>query len=128
MDACIISKKSINTERQTEIDWLKIFAIFFMVIIHVYEELSIINHDIMPDSAFRIIIEFLGGPLAAPVFMFSMGIGMVYTKNASAEAFAKRGIKLLVLGYLSIQSKVLQCVLGLFFYTNASISSFPMFY
>ena len=34
----------------------------------------------MPVDAFRNTIEFLGGPLTAPVFMFSMGIGMVYTK------------------------------------------------
>lgn len=37
----------------------------------------------IPDSALRNIIEFAGGPLGAPVFMFSMGIDMMYTRHNS---------------------------------------------
>ena len=87
-------------ERRFELDAVKFFAIFFMVMIHVYEYLGPYDTDhVMPDSAFRNIIEFLGGPLVAPVLMFCMGIGMVYTKHNAPGDFIRRGIKLMIMGY-----------------------------
>jgi len=46
------------------------------------------------------VIEFLGAQPAAPVFMFCMGIGMVYTRHGSPADFARRGLRLFVTGYL----------------------------
>ena len=54
----------------------------------------------LPDSALRNIIEFAGGPLGAPVFMFSMGIGMMYTRHNSPGNFMKRGLRLLIAAYI----------------------------
>lgn len=71
-----------------------------MVIVHVYEEMSTVNYWTPPDSLFRTVIEFVGGPLAAPVFMFAMGLGVVYTKHRNPRAFAVRGLKLLGVAYL----------------------------
>ena len=93
-------KDKVNTGRQLELDVAKVFAIFYMVIVHVYEEMSAVNYWVMPDSLFRWIIEFVGGPLAAPVFMFAMGVGMVYTKHRNPRAFAIRGLKLLAAAYI----------------------------
>ena len=94
-------KDRINTGRQLELDVAKVFAILYMVTIHVYEEMSVVNYYwARPDNAFRFILEFLGGPLAAPVFMFAMGVGMVYTKRRTPRAFAIRGLKLLAASYL----------------------------
>ena len=93
-------KDRVNTGRQLELDVAKVFAIFYMVIVHVYEEMSAVNYWAMPDSLFRIVIEFIGGPLAAPVFMFAMGVGMVYTKHRNPRAFAIRGLKLLAAAYI----------------------------
>ena len=94
-------KDRINTGRQLELDVAKVFAILFMVTIHVYEEMSVVNYYwARPDNAFRFILEFLGGPLAAPVFMFAMGVGMVYTKRRTPRAFALRGLRLLAASYL----------------------------
>ena len=88
------------SSRLFEVDCVKTFAVIYMVCIHVYEQLSIFDHaNVMPDSPFRIAIEFAGGPLAAPVFMFCMGIGMVYTRHNKPADFYKRGIKLLLTGY-----------------------------
>lgn len=78
----------------------KALAIPYMVIIHVYEEMSVVDYNVPPDNLFRVILEFLGGPLAAPVFMFAMGVGMVYTRHRGPRDFALRGLKLLALGYL----------------------------
>jgi len=46
------------------------------------------------------LIEFLGAQPAAPVFMFCMGIGLVYTRHNSPEEFARRGLKLFITGCL----------------------------
>ena len=90
----------VKNERRFELDVVKFFAIIFMITIHIYEYLG--NYevdDVMPDSAFRNIVEFLGGPLVAPVLMLCMGIGMVYTKHNTPGDFLRRGIKLMIIGY-----------------------------
>jgi len=87
----------INTGRQPEFDLAKVAAVFFMVIIHVADNMGTVmeNGGIAP-----IVLDFIGGPLAAPVFMFAMGVGMVYTKHGEPKDFAKRGVHLLLLGYV----------------------------
>lgn len=80
-------KDRVNTGRQPELDVAKVAAILYMVVIHVYEEMSVVNYWVRPDSLFRTVLEFLGGPLAAPVFMFAMGVGMVYTRHRSSRGW-----------------------------------------
>ena len=41
-----------------------------------------------------------GGVLAAPVFMYSMGVGVAYSRRTDARTMFVRGIKLLLAGYL----------------------------
>ena len=94
----------INTGRQGELDVAKALAIPYMVIVHVYEEMSVVDYGARPDSLLRGVIEFLGGPLAAPVFMFAMGVGMVYTRHRNPRAFALRGLRLLLAGYLLFEA------------------------
>ena len=90
-----------NNTRLIEVDVAKAFAIIYMVVDHVYERMSVVDRvATLPDSALRNIIEFAGGPLSAPVFMFSMGIGMMYTRHNSHEDFMKRGFRLLIAGYI----------------------------
>lgn len=110
-----LSDKNVNTGRQFEIDVAKFFAIPFMICIHFYEQFG--GYDFankIPDTLFRNVIEFIGGPLAAPVFMFSMGIGMVYTRHDSASDFIRRGGKLLLTGYaLNFFRQTLPQLIGL---------------
>ncbi len=92
--------KNTCSARLFEVDCVKTLAVIYMVCIHVYEQFTIFDHaNVMPDSTFRIAIEFAGGPLAAPVFMFCMGIGMAYTRHNKPVDFYKRGIKLILTGY-----------------------------
>ena len=87
--------------RQFEVDCVKFFAILFMMCIHVYELLGQFDYyNVLPDTLFRNAVEFCGGPLAAPVFMFCMGIGMIYTRHNSFSDFIRRGFILLITGYL----------------------------
>ena len=96
-----LSDKKINTGRQSEVDMVKFLAIPFMICIHFYEQFGSFDHAVkVPDTFFRNAMEFAGGPLAAPVFMFSMGIGMIYTHHDSPREHIKRGWKLLLTGYL----------------------------
>ena len=96
-----LSDKNVNSGRQFEVDAIKFLAIPFMICIHFYEQFGSFDHAVkVPDTFFRNAMEFAGGPLAAPVFMFSMGIGMIYTKHDSPRDLIKRGVKLLLTGYL----------------------------
>ncbi|MEE5991308.1 MAG: heparan-alpha-glucosaminide N-acetyltransferase domain-containing protein, partial [Lachnospiraceae bacterium] len=89
-----------NKGRQFEVDLVKFLAIPFMISIHFYEQFGAFDYKReLPDSVFRNMMEFIGGPLAAPVFMFSMGIGMVYTSRSTTKDFIRRGIGLLLAGY-----------------------------
>jgi len=95
----LISDDYVNTGRQKSIDYVKSFAILYMVTIHWYEEMSVCYAD-GTTTILGYIIEFLGGPLAAPVFMFAMGLGMVYSKHRTPKELFLRGLKILIFSYL----------------------------
>lgn len=115
-----ISSERVNTGRQFEVDCVKFFAIFFMICIHVYEQLGKYDyHHMIPLGVFRNAMEFLGGPMAAPMFMFTMGIGMVFTHHDSAEEFMKRGWK------FPFPSVILGNLLGLLLPTGEKVA-FPL--
>lgn len=92
----IIEKEECNTGRQLELDVAKAYSIFIMIIIHclAYSSLCISSQD----DAYLYIGMYLG--MAAPIFLFSMGITMCYTRNKTYQAFIKRGIHLLLLGFI----------------------------
>lgn len=94
------SEERINNSRQIEFDYVKTIAIIFMVIIHVYEELSTIDTSAVPIGFFHNFLQFMAGPLAAPAFMFSMGLGAIYTKSRSPEELIRRGIKMFITAYV----------------------------
>lgn len=106
-----------NKGRQFEADLIKFFAIPFMVCVHFYEQFGAFDFTgELPGSIFRNVTEFTGGPLAAPVFMFSMGIGMIYTRKSTPKDFMRRGLKLLITGYcLNFVRQTLPQLIGLAF-------------
>lgn len=90
----IFGEKEVNTGRQVELDIAKGFAILFMVWVHTAETFG--NEQGIGNA----IVEILGGPFAAPVFMVCMGIGMRYAKKTAAKDLAKRGAGLLFTGLI----------------------------
>lgn len=109
------SEERINESRQIELDFVKAFAIIFMVIIHVYEELSAVDVSIAPQGFLHNFLQFMAGPLAAPAFMFAMGLGTLYTKNRSPKVLIKRGIQLFITAYvLNIVRDAIPCVISSF--------------
>lgn len=100
-DANAVAVLKDRKDRIFEVDAVKFMAIFYMICEHVYERFGSFDHfGTMPDTLYRNFVEFFGGPMAAPVFMFCMGIGMIYTRHDSSADFIRRGIKLLLAGYL----------------------------
>ncbi len=91
----LLSKETVNTGRQIEIDLLKAFTVVFsMIIIHVYD------YDTLGfENEFTWWLDFVfGGIFAAPIFMFCMGIGTEYSRSSSPKQMALRGLKLLTIG------------------------------
>ena len=96
----LISDEKVNCSRQSEIDLLKAYPILFMVIIHVYENLSIGRIDAAPHTWAEHILQFLAGPATAPAFMFAMGVGIIYSRKSTPEGLLKRGMTLFAGGYI----------------------------
>lgn len=95
------SANEVNTGRQRELDYAKVIAIFFMIIIHVWENLS--QYNVVaeaPEGLWENILQFGAGPLAAPVFMFCLGVGICYTRHSSPAQLARRGLLIFAGAYL----------------------------
>ena len=81
-----------------EFDYIKTLAIFFMVIIHVLEEISTYGaYEVMPTGFWENLIEFGAGPLAAPAFMCAMGLGIIYSRHSEPLELFRRGVRILIL-------------------------------
>jgi uncharacterized membrane protein len=84
-------------ERIRAFDLARGLAIVFMIGVHV------LWHWGAPDtwtSPIGQVISLLGGPTAAPVFMFLMGASIAFSSRTSFRSLAVRGLWLLWLGYL----------------------------
>ncbi len=96
-----LAEEKINIGRQREVDYAKVIAIVFMVLIHVWEELSYFDcFETAPTGFWHNLLQFGAGPLAAPMFMFAMGVGTCYSRHRSPEECVRRGLQLLLIGYL----------------------------
>lgn len=94
----LFSKEEVNTGRQWSFDFAKFVAIVGMVLVHSF--IYIYGEEDM-DYGFQYRLNNIyGGVLAAPVFMYSMGVGVAYSRRTDARTMFVRGIKLLLAGYL----------------------------
>ena len=96
-ETALFSDLPTNTGRQIEMDIAKSLAILAMVFVHV---LLFIPNGVDTESAYGLIVGFFGGVPAAPVFMFCMGVGMVYSRHSQFASLFRRGLRLLFLAYL----------------------------
>ena len=84
-------------DRVRAFDLARGLAVLFMIGVHV------LWHWGAPDtwtSPIGQVISLLGGPTAAPVFMFLMGASLSFSSRTSFRSLAVRGLWLLWLGYL----------------------------
>lgn len=92
----IIMTNGTNTGRQVELDFVKGIAIIAMIICHTVGIMGEVHGHV----GYIVSQEILGGPMAAPMFMICMGIGLSYSRRNTPLAIVKRGVSLLLLGYI----------------------------
>lgn len=95
MEHKIFSSERVNTGRQREVDLLKAFSIFMMIVTHVIDDLYK-GYD--AHAPFMVINDILAQSVGAMGFMICMGIGVIYSVNASWDKYVRRGISLLITG------------------------------
>lgn len=92
------SEDTVNGGRQPELDMAKAILIFCLALVHCMIECT-------PEERLSYGIPFLldsviGEPMGAPMFMFAMGFGMVYTKHHTPKDYMLRGIRIGITGYV----------------------------
>lgn len=92
----IFNKEKINSSYQKDLDLAKALAIVFMIWVHVNEYYQTLAIE---GGVYNRVVEFVGSPLSAPIFIILLGVGIVYSRRSTAKYLFKRGISLLLLGY-----------------------------
>ena len=96
-----LKKEETNTSRQYNLDLLKALAIVCMIICHCVTMICAHLDGYENDFLYWFSDVVLGDYIAvAHAFMFAMGVGFVYTEKNKAVDYVKRGIKILILGYV----------------------------
>lgn len=91
----VFSKEERNTQRQEEFDYLKGIFMVFIFGIHAFQATLT-----EPDLCMKILYGF-ATMTGAALFMFVMGIGTVYSRNANAGIMLKNGVKMIAYQYLN---------------------------
>lgn len=95
----LFADEKVNTGRQVELDIAKGLSIIFMIFLHTFYVAGAFSGTFDPNLNF-ILMNLLGRPYAAVVFMFCMGVGLVYSRHSQWDVMVKRGVKLFLLGLL----------------------------
>jgi uncharacterized membrane protein len=92
----ILSPDRVNAGRQKELDIARGLAVLFMVLVHVQEYFSSAQAKATHLGEF---VGFVGGIPAAPVFLFLLGIGIVFSRKDDWQSMVRRGCLLVLAGY-----------------------------
>lgn len=91
----VFSQEEINTGRQREFDYLKGIFMLFIYLIHAFQA------TLSPEDTVTSWIYMFATMSGAAIFIFVMGVGTVYSKNASPAAFVKSGFRMILYQYLN---------------------------
>ncbi len=91
----IFSKEEINNGRQREFDYLKGIFMLIIYLIHAFQA------TLSPQDSVTGWIYMFATMSGAAIFIFVMGIGTVYSRNATPAEFVKSGIRMTVYQYLN---------------------------
>lgn len=90
----IFSKDRINIGRQDEIDLLKAYSIVMMILTHCIDDLFVYEGHVFAEIVDDVLAQIVG----AQGFMICMGLGIIYSRKATARGYVNRGISLLITG------------------------------
>lgn len=94
-----LADEPVNTGRQLEVDIAKAEMILMLPFIHCIIECT--SEEGLSSGIPYLFDTIIGGPFSAPMYLFAMGIGLVYSRRSTAEQQLKRGIQLIGIFYLS---------------------------
>lgn len=119
----LFNTEEVNIGRQWAFDFTKFIAILSMVAVHTF--IYIYGEENM-DTGFQYRLNNIyGGVLAAPAFMFAMGVSIAYSRRTDVTIMAQRGAKLIVAGYLlNVMRSLPQLLLWLGGYGEEHYGSF----
>ncbi len=101
----IFSKEEVNTGRQREFDYLKGIFMLFIYLVHAFQA------TMSPEGPVVRWVYMFATMSGAAIFIFVMGVGTVYSKNAAPKEFAKSGVRMVVYQYLDNLAYVLALLL-----------------
>lgn len=93
----LISAHDVNCGRQNELDLARAVITFFLAPVHCMIECT--GDEGLLGGIPYLFDTIIGGPFGAPMFMFLMGAGMVYTRHREPKMHLLRGMKILLMGY-----------------------------
>ncbi len=111
----VFTNEKINTKRQQEFDYLKGIFMLFIFLIHAFQA------TLSLEDTFTRGLYMFATMSGAAIFIFVMGIGTVYSRNATPAGFAKSGVRMVIYQYLNNLAYVAALLLPLpFVHKNLS--------
>ena len=105
MKNTILAKEEVNIGRQGEFDYLKGFFMLFIFLIHAFQA------TLSPENFAARVIYMFATMSGAAIFIFVMGMGTAYSKNAAPKALCQSGIRMVAYQYLNNLAYVAALVL-----------------
>lgn len=94
----LFDKTPVNTGRQYEVDLGKAVPILMLPFVHCFIECT--TDAGLTKGLPYLFDSVIGGPFSAPMYMFAMGVCLVYTRSKTPRESFRRGFKLLGFFYL----------------------------
>ena len=95
----LLADKPVNTGRQSDVDIAKAQMVLMLPFIHCIIECT--SDEGLCSGIPYLFDTIIGGPFSAPMYLFAMGIGLVYSRKVLVKQQLIRGIELIGVFYLS---------------------------
>lgn len=97
-DTLQLDDSPVNSGRQKELDLMKAFPVLCLPFVHCIIECST-EEELCYGMRF-VLDSIIGSSFSAPMFMFAMGVGLIYSKSATPERVFIRGLQIFGLSYV----------------------------
>lgn len=94
-----LADEPVNCGRQLDVDIAKAEMVLMLPFIHCIIECT--TDEGLTSGIPYLFDTIIGGPFSAPLYLFAMGIGLVYSRKVIFEQQIKRGLALIGIFYLS---------------------------
>lgn len=95
----ILADEPVNTGRQLEVDIGKAVMVLMLPFIHCIIECT--SEEDLSSGIPYLFDTIIGGPFSAPMYLFAMGIGLIYSRRSTAKQLLRRGVGVIGTFYIS---------------------------